>query len=220
MGMKITVIQHTRNEPLGLFASFFAERDIPLEYIRLDETNELRETGATHFIFLGGPMSVNDEEIYPWLAEEKSLIQRAVRHHQKVLGICLGAQLIASAFGAKVFPYVQETGWHQIKREPEVESVLSQFPERFCVFQLHGETFEIPYKGRLLASGDTVRNQAFTYKTALGLQFHVELTDAIIRDWSKDLTRYQQEKILRETPRYLAESNRLCRIIGENFISG
>ena len=182
--------------------------------------NELRETGATHFIFLGGPMSVNDDDIYPWLAEERALIQRALfSHHQKVLGICLGAQLIASAFGAKVFPYVKETGWHQITREPDVDGIFSQFPERFCVFQLHGETFEIPYKGRLLCSGDTVKNQAFAYKTALGLQFHVELTDKIIRDWCKDLTRYHQQRILRETPRYLAESNRLCRIIGEDFIA-
>lgn len=218
--MKIAVFQHTRSEPPGVFEAFFAERSIPLEYIRLYETNEIRDTGATHFIFLGGPMSVNDEQIYPWLAEEKALIRKAVHHHQKVLGICLGAQLIASAFGAKVFPYVQETGWHEVQRIPNMEGACPRFPERFTVFQLHGETFEIPYKGRLLCTGDTVRNQAFTYKTALGLQFHVELTDTIIQDWCRDLKRHMQEKILRETPRYLAESNRLCRIIGEDFVTG
>jgi GMP synthase-like glutamine amidotransferase len=220
MGMKIAIFQHVKREPTGFLASFFAEQGIPLEYIRLYETNELRETDATHFIFLGGPMSVNDDPVYPWLAEEKALIRRAVCHHQKVLGVCLGAQLIASAFGAKVYPFIRETGWCPVRCEPVKEGAFSQFPDRFTVFQLHGETFEIPYKGRLLCTGDTVRNQAFAYKTALGLQFHVELTAPIIQDWCRDLTRFRQEKILRETPRYLAESNRLCRIIGKAFITG
>jgi GMP synthase-like glutamine amidotransferase len=92
-------------------------------------------------------------------------------------------------------------------------------PEQFHVFQLHGETFEIPFHGRLLAYGKNVRNQAFSYKNALGLQFHLEMTDTIVREWSKDLRKHQQSTIIRNTHRYLAESNRLCQMVAEDFIS-
>ena len=213
MTMKIIAFQHVPNEPLGLFETIFAEKCIPFEYVRLHETNEVPRTDASHLIFLGGPMSVNDEQEFPWLAEEKELIRRSVKARKKVLGICLGAQLIASAHGAKVYRYVNETGWRFLRGEPG-----SVFPDQFPVFQLHGETFGIPCGGRLLATGREVRNQAFSYGSALGLQFHLELTEAIIRDWSRSLKKYSRETIARETPRFLNESNALCRKIAEDFI--
>ena len=213
MQVNVAAFQHTPNEPLGLFESIFTEKKIPFQYIRLHETNEVPRTDASHLVFLGGPMSVNDEAELPWLKQEKALIRKAVKERRRVLGICLGAQLIASAHGAKVYKYVQETGWTFLNGEPG-----SSFPDRFPVFQLHGETFEIPYGGRLLASGPTVRNQAFSYKTALGLQFHLELTEPIIQDWSRELKKFTREKIERETPRFLPESNTLCRVVAENFI--
>ena len=211
--MKVAAFQHVPGEPLGLFESILDEKKIPFEYIRLYETNEVPRTDATHLVFLGGPMSVNDEQEFPWLVQEKELIRRSVKGGKNVLGICLGAQLIASAHGAKVYKYVRETGWHTLNGEPG-----SFFPQQFPVFQLHGETFEIPYRGRLLATGPKVRNQAFSLGSALGLQFHLELTDTIIRDWSRDLRKYAREKIGRETPRFLPASNRLCRKVAEHFI--
>jgi GMP synthase-like glutamine amidotransferase len=164
-------------------------------------------------------MSVNDEQELPYLKEEKALIRNAVRLGRPVLGICLGAQLIASAFGARVYPYKQETGWCRIMREPGAEGVFSAFPAQFHVFQLHGETFDLPTGVHLLCTGDAVKNQAFSYKTALGLQFHLELTDTIIREWIRDIDTATKEKILIETPRHIAESNRLCRKIAEAFIA-
>jgi GMP synthase-like glutamine amidotransferase len=217
--MKVVAFQHAPQESLGYFESFFTERNIPFEYIRLDESPEIPGTEATHLIFLGGPMSVNDEREYPYLKQEKELIRKSVKRGNKVLGICLGAQLIASAFGAKVYPYVNETGWHQIRCDHTVDGVFRQFPETFPVFQLHGETFEIPYGGRLACTGSRVKNQAFVFRNALGLQFHLELTEEKIRTWSRDLNRYQRDKIARETPRYLSESTRLCRLIAEDFVS-
>jgi GMP synthase-like glutamine amidotransferase len=217
--MKIAAFQHTSSEPLGFFKSFFTEKNIPFEYIRLYETNEVPKTDATHFIFLGGSMSVNDELEYPFLKEEKEFIRRAVKNKNRILGICLGAQLIASALGANVYKYIQETGWLQILLEPVQGGVFSTFPDRFFAFQLHGETFDLPFRGKLLCSGKRVKNQAFLYKNALGLQFHLELTEEILRDWIRDLRRPQREKILRETPPYLAESNRLCHLVAEDFTS-
>ncbi len=217
--MKIAIFQHAASEPAGYFETVFSEHKIPHEYIRLYETNEVPATGATHFMFMGGPMSVNDEKEFPYLKEEKALIRNAVKRGRPVLGICLGAQLIASAFGAKVYPYRQETGWCRLIREPDLPGALSRFPAQFSVFQLHGETFDLPAGAHLLCTGDIVKHQAFVYKTTLALQFHLELTDAIISEWTQDMEPATREAILRETPQYLTESNRLCRIIAEYFIA-
>ncbi len=86
-------------------------------------------------------------------------------------------------------------------------------------FSFIGKLFKIPYRGRLLCTGRKVRNQAFAYRSALGLQFHLELTEEIIKNWSRDLKHHQRDKIIRETPVYLAESNRLCRLIAEDFVT-
>jgi GMP synthase (glutamine-hydrolysing) len=215
----IVAFRHVPNEPLGFFEICMDEKNIPFEYLNLYETNEIPSIiNASHLIFLGGPMSVNDENEFPWLIQEKELIRRSVKTGQKVLGICLGAQLIASAHGAKVFPCLNETGWKMLTRDNDAPGIFSEFPVQFPVFQLHGETFEIPDGGRLLAHGDAVRNQAFSCQNALGLQFHLELTGEIIRAWSKDLPGVEQSKITSETPCFLAESNLLCRMVAEDFI--
>lgn len=220
MDKKIAIFQHVPREPAGHFETVFRQNKIPVEYIRLYETNEIpRLPDVTHLIFLGGPMSVNDEDEFPWLMQEKDLIRMSVKAGQKVLGICLGAQLIASAHGSKVYRYVNETGWSLINRMQDTTGIFSRFPEQFHVFQLHSETFEIPYGGRLLAYGKEVRNQAFACRNALGLQFHLELTEGIIRDWSKDLSKACKAKIALNTPRYLTESNRLCEMIAMDFIN-
>lgn len=219
MDRKIAIFQHVKNEPSGMFHRFFEERNIPVEEVHLYNTHEVpRLPGVTHYLFLGGPMSVNDEPEYPWLKQEKDLIRHCVKAGKNVLGICLGAQLIASAHHAPVFPFVKETGWCRLSRVLGATRSFADFPDTFHVFQLHGETFEIPYKGQLLARGEQVKNQAFSVGTALGLQFHLELTDEIVQDWSRDLTKYQKSKIARDTPRYLAESNRLCRLVADRFV--
>jgi GMP synthase-like glutamine amidotransferase len=163
-------------------------------------------------------MSVNDEREYPYLKQEKELIRKSVKNRQNVLGICLGAQLIASAFGAPVYRYITENGWHELATMKGCTGSFAGFPEKFHVFQLHGDTFTIPYGGKLLCTGEQVRNQGFSIHTCLGLQFHLEMTGEIVRQWSRDLRKSDRERISRDTPRYLAESNRLCRLVAEDFI--
>lgn len=219
MDPEIAIFQHHPSEPAGYLETIFRENNIPFEYTRLYKTNEVpRAIDATHLVFLGGPMSVSDEREFPWLAQEKELIRRSAKTGRKVLGICLGAQLIASAHGARVYPFVRETGWHPISRAGGADGAFAHFPSKFFVFQLHGETFTLPYRSRLLACGDNVQNQAFSCRNALGLQFHLELTGEIIREWSKDLSAFRKSRIERDTPRYLGESNRLCRLVAEDFI--
>ena len=216
--MKIALFQHERTEPSGYLEQVFSEHNVPFAYVRLYETGEIPRTDATHLVFMGGPMSVNDEGEFPYLKAEKELIKKSVKNRQKVLGICLGAQLIASASGAPVYRFVTETGWHEVATVPESPGVFSGFPEKFYVFQLHGETFDIPYGGRLVCTGDRVKNQGFKIKNCLGLQFHLEMTGEMIRAWSRGLKKHDREKIASGTPRYLAESNRLCRLVAEDFI--
>jgi GMP synthase-like glutamine amidotransferase len=219
--MKVAIFQHIASEPAGLFETVFSERGIPYEYIRLYETGEIpaAAAGATHYLFMGGPMSVNDEKELPYLIEEKAMIRDAVHRGRPVLGVCLGAQLIASAFGARVYPYRQETGWCQLARTPDAPGIFSRFPDRFPVFQLHGETFDLPPGACLSSTGTTVKHQAFVYKTATALQFHLELTEGIIRDWIRDLDPAQQEAIQKDTPAFIGESNRLCRLVAGVFLA-
>jgi GMP synthase (glutamine-hydrolysing) len=216
--MNVAVFQHEPTEPLGYLEQVFSEHNVPFEYIRLCETGEVPRINATHLVFMGGPMSVNDEREYPYLKQEKELIRKSIKNRQKVLGICLGAQLIASAFGAPVYHYITETGWHELAKVPQKTGTFARFPEKFHVFQLHGDTFAIPYGGKLLCTGERVSNQGFSIYNCLGLQFHLEMTGEIIRQWSCTLRKYDRERIARETPRYLAESNRLCRLVAEDFI--
>lgn len=217
--MKVIAFQHVPNEPLGLFETILRENGTPYEYVRLYETNEVPSLGdASHLIFMGGPMSVNDEREYPYLKQEKALVRRFAATGKPVLGVCLGAQLIADACGGRVYPDTQEIGWYHVQRVGD--GPLLGFPSRFPVFQLHGETFDIPPGGTLLCTGEAVRNQAFSYGSALGLQFHLEPTSEMIADWVKDLKEPQKATILKDTDQYLAVSNALCRRLGMRFLEG
>jgi GMP synthase (glutamine-hydrolysing) len=216
--MKIAAFQHVENETMGILETVCSKRGVPFEYIRLFEIGELPPIDATHLVFLGGPMSVNEEREYPFLAEEKALIRNAVGRGTPVLGICLGAQLIASAHGARVFPSTPEFGWCSVRVAAKGPNAV--FPEHIRVFQLHGETFDIPTGGALLCTGDAVRNQAFRYGSAIGLQFHLEMTGEMIEDWTAECSSEEREKIRRDTALYLHESNRLCRDLASSFLKG
>jgi len=216
--IRVKAFQHTPSEPLGYFEQIFSEEKIPFEYARLWDGDPVSMGDATHLVFLGGPMSVNDESELPWLKEEKELIRRAVKKWVPVLGLCLGAQLIASAHGATVYRFVNETGWCPVHTTPDSTGVFASFPETFHVFQMHGETFHLPVGGRLQCRGDNVTHQGFRLGSALGLQFHLEMTEGLIRDWIKDERKFLKERIGCDTERYLKKSNRLCRQVAGEFL--
>lgn len=218
--IRVRAFQHTLSEPLGYFEQIFSEMGCPFEYVRLWDGDTVSMGDATHLVFLGGSMSVNDEKELPWLKEEKELIRRAVKKRVPVLGLCLGAQLIASAHGATVYRFVNESGWCPVHTIPESTGVFAYFPDTFHVFQMHGETFHLPVGGRLQCRGDNVPHQGFRLGSALGLQFHLEMTESLIRDWTKGERKFLKEKIGRDTERYLAESNRLCRQVTMEFLFG
>lgn len=128
-------------------------------------------------IVMGGPMSVNDEAGHPWLVAEKQFIRKAIAAGKPVLGICLGAQLIAASHGAKVYPNVhKEIGWLPVMAANNLPEHAFRFPAQTTVFQWHGETFDLPAGATLLASNPACRHQAFQIgRNAIGLQFHPEI---------------------------------------------
>ena len=152
---------------------------------------------------LGGPMGVYEDRKHPWLKEEKTFIERAVKAEVPVLGVCLGAQLIADVLGAKVRRNrCKEIGWFpvQASRAAQDSAFFDTLPARFMAFHWHGDTFEVPAGARHLASSEACRNQAFEYGTTLALQFHLESTAEsiarLVQNCSADLGRgaYRQTR--------------------------
>ncbi len=129
-------------------------------------------------IVMGGPMSVNNAKAFPWLVQEKQFIRDIIKIGKPVLGICLGAQLIASAMGARVYPNaVKEIGWFPIQGLSSIDNSNFNFPPSVEVFHWHGETFDLPTGAILLARSEGCENQAFQLgKSVIGLQFHLETT--------------------------------------------
>ena len=136
-------------------------------------------------IVMGGPMGVYDESQYTWLIEEKKFLKEAISLNKKILGVCLGSQLLADALGANVYPNKEkEIGFLSINKVQAKSTLLSNFPETSVVFQWHGDTFDLPVGAELLASSDVCKNQAFVYGgNVLALQFHFEVTEASIDEF-------------------------------------
>ncbi|PKL15897.1 MAG: amidotransferase [Spirochaetae bacterium HGW-Spirochaetae-5] len=135
-------------------------------------------------IVMGGPMSVHDTDIYPWLLEEKKFIEEAVTREKVIIGICLGSQLIAEVLGSSVYKNnFKEIGWLPVEKNPEIAdlSLLKRFNEIETVFHWHGDTFSIPNGAVHGFSSEGCVNQCFIYNNRIiGLQFHVEVMETLL----------------------------------------
>jgi GMP synthase-like glutamine amidotransferase len=177
--MRAHYLQHVEFEGLGSIASWLEADGYEITNTRLFESAKFPNLKKIDLlVVMGGPMSVNDEDDFPWLVSEKQFIREAINSGKPVLGICLGAQLIASAAGAKVYSNpVKEIGWFPIYGISSQDVSIFSFPPSVKVFHWHGETFDFPSGAIRLAKSDGCENQAFQMgKSVIGLQFHLETT--------------------------------------------
>ncbi|MEW6570716.1 MAG: type 1 glutamine amidotransferase [Nitrospirota bacterium] len=209
--MAVLIVKNIQTEGPGLIEEFLRREDIDFSIVELGSGEiapSLDEYGA--IVVLGGPMGVYEMDDYPHLLAESRLIREAINRDLKVLGICLGCQMIAYCLGAEVYAgHAKEAGWGHIELSGEglKDSVMRQlaihprvgdFWRRFKVFHWHHDTFNLPAGAVLLASSDLYKNQAFRYGSRVyGFQFHIEVTKDMVLDWFKEESGI--ESILKET---------------------
>ena len=229
--MKLHYFQHVAFEDLADLKDWAQARHHTITATRfyLNETPP-RVQAIDALIILGGPMNIYEEDEFPWLANEKRFIREAIATGKPVLGICLGAQLIADALGAKVLRNShKEIGWFPLHLT-DVALTLPLFeglPERFTAFHWHGDTFDLPQDATHLATSAACNHQAFLYgECVLGLQFHLECNHAAIAKMiaheSADMTEgeYVQsaDDILAQESFYQATGKILATICDRFFV--
>jgi len=190
----VNVIRHLAFEDLASFTSVLQAKDIEVNYIEAadfaltpDDLSQVDPLSDDLLIILGGPISVNDKAMFPFLEAEINLLKQRIAADKPTLGICLGAQLIASALGAEVYSgEAKEIGWYPLNlTEAGKDSALRYLSAEHCsMLHWHGETFDLPENAVLLASSELYSNQAFSYgNNILALQFHPEITQRAMEKW-------------------------------------
>jgi len=177
--LRVHYLQHVSFEGLGSIESVLNDKGYQLSSIQLYKNEPLPSVDDFDWlIVMGGPMGIYDYDQYPWLSDEKRFIKAAIDADKIVLGICLGAQLIADVLGAKVYPNEhREIGWFNINRLPGVdETILANvLPEQVEVFHWHGDTFDIPEGAVSLAESEACPRQGFIFDNrVVAFQFHLE----------------------------------------------
>lgn len=178
--MNVHILQHMPNEGPGSIGRWLDNTGAAVSFTHFYQSTTLPDPRVFDMVIaLGGPMSVNDEATLPWLVAEKQFLREVMANGTAVLGICLGAQLIASALGARVYPNAQkEIGWFPVTAVESREDVF-RFPASIDAFHWHGETFDLPPGAVQLARSAACENQAFQLGTnVIGLQFHLETDPA------------------------------------------
>ena len=187
MSETLLALQHIACEPPAAFEDELRSRGLDLVRAELDEGDALpdwREFAG--LIVMGGPMGAYEEDAHPWLVAEKAAIGAAARAGHPVWGVCLGAQLLAAALGANVYPGEEaEVGLLAVERADAAagDPVFGAAPDSFPTLQWHGDTFDLPSGATLLASSPAYRSQAFVYERAYGLQFHLEVSEELAKQW-------------------------------------
>jgi GMP synthase-like glutamine amidotransferase len=182
--MRICYLQHAPIEGLGGIEPWLRERGHSLAGCRVFEEQCFPPMDEFDWlIVMGGPMGIHDDAANPWLSRERRFIGHAIREGKLVLGVCLGAQFIADALGARVFKNGEpEIGWFPVRASDEAPAsvTFAEVPAEFVALHWHGSTFEVPEGATLLASSDVTAHQAFEAESGrvLALQFHLESTQA------------------------------------------
>ena len=188
----ILIIKHIDIEGPGTLGDFLKCQGEPFQTIELGALEALPVSLSIFkaVIVLGGPMNVDEEDRFKFLKPENEFIKKVLKAEIPYLGICLGAQLLAKAAGAKIIKSpVKEIGWYQIEltTEGKKDPLFNGFRESDPIYHWHGDMFQIPSNGKLLAQAQGCPHQALRVgRNAYGLQFHVEVTDKSIKEWCEE----------------------------------
>jgi len=208
--MSVLIIKNTTSEGPGTIKDHL--RDAPLTYFERDlEAGEPLPDldDFSHLVIMGGPMAVYEMHRYPFLINEALLIDKAIKANKQVLGVCLGAQMIAHVLGARVYRGKQkEIGWYEVTltdegmKDPCISQLAADGKNAAQVFQWHGDTFDLPRGAVRLASSSLYPNQAFRFSNHVyALQFHIEVTPSIVREWLKNEKGTDPKKVSAESER-------------------
>ena len=195
--MRIHFVQHVSFETPGNLLTWAESHKYQVTFSKLFESDSFVQTNLFDvLVIMGGPMGVYEEQKYPWLKEEKLFIKKAIADNKKVLGICLGAQLVAESLGAKVYPHHQkEIGWWPVQKinHPVTESLTNHLPEPFVSFHWHGDTFDLPPGSTQLFTSRACAQQGFIKgRNAAAIQFHLEATEILI----KQMISHEREELV------------------------
>ncbi len=220
----ILVIQNAKYEGLASLGRLLEEDGFKINKI-LAKKEEIPKINSSAVIILGAPESANDE--LPYLKEELKLIRESIEKSIPVLGICLGSQLIAKAFGARVFPSSKkEIGFYNDIEFDNLSrtNLFFGIQSPATVFHWHGDTFDLPVNATRLAHSKNYKNQAFKLGTAIGIQFHLEVDEDTIRLWLEkskdelDKTPYiKPEEIIKKIPENIRLVQNNLRVFYRNF---
>ncbi|MBK17246.1 MAG: glutamine amidotransferase [Rhodospirillaceae bacterium] len=189
MTKTVIAVRHVEFEHLGSFAAILEDRGYTVRYVDagINTISTSHSDDADLLVVLGGPIGAYEDDRYPYLTDELALIQRHLAAKRPILGICLGAQLIARALGSKVYPgSKKEIGWSQLNINNQIDGNLLEYLtlNNNQVLHWHGDTFDLPDHASCLASTDVTPNQTFIVgDTVLGLQFHIEVLSGEIERW-------------------------------------
>ena len=224
-------MQHVACETPGLIAESLADRGIAIETVRADLGERVPRSmdRFAGLVVMGGPMGVYEQEQHPFLTDELRLIQDAVRRDLPVLGVCLGSQLLAAALGSPVTRGPRkEIGWFPVSLTPEarLREPWKGLPPTFTALHWHGDIFALPAGAMPLASSGLTRHQAFQHgRAALGILFHLEVTEAIlsgmVQTFSDELRHAGLDgaEILARAPDHLRALNALGRAVFSHWAS-
>lgn len=185
--MRTHFLQHASFEAPGYLLQWAQQQQHTISCTRLYEAPDFPPVEDIDWlVVMGGPMGVYDEDRFPWLKQEKAFLQAVIRAGKKVLGVCLGSQLVAEALGARVYPHTEkEIGWWPVEKvNNEMAPALAQLlPDSLVPFHWHGDTFDLPAHATHLLKTALCPHQAFIYDNrVMGLQFHLEATPELVAD--------------------------------------
>jgi GMP synthase (glutamine-hydrolysing) len=227
--MSVLIIKNIETEGPGTIEGFLKDKGMAYSILNMSSCKaEIPDvTDYSHLIIMGGPMAVYDIDDHPFLHFEAAIIRAFIKSNKPVLGICLGAQMIAYAMGAEVYKGdAQEIGWYRVELTEEgmkddvMSSLVINGTRQADVFQWHGDTFNIHKNAVKLATSEIFENQAFRYKdNVYALQFHIEVTPEIIRDWFEKEEGYDVDAMVNKAIDIFPEYKKRAINFYEKFFS-